>query len=77
MIDLDTSVVAALLTPEERSPLALDWFGHCRDSLISSDWLITEPHSALSLKQRHHGLSPRPVRPPENSSSGCWRAVSI
>ena len=37
MIYLDTSVVVALLTPEERSPLALDWFGQCRDSLISSD----------------------------------------
>lgn len=59
MIDLDTSVVVALLTPEERSPLALDWFGQCRDSLISSDWLITETHSALGLKQRHHGLSPQ------------------
>ena len=30
MIYLDTSVVVALLTPEERSPLALDWFGQCR-----------------------------------------------
>ena len=47
------------MTPEERSPLALDWFGQCRDSLISSDWLITETHSALGLKQRHHGLSPQ------------------
>jgi hypothetical protein len=27
--------------------------------LISSDWLITETHSALGLKQRHHGLSPQ------------------
>ncbi len=53
MIHLDTSVVVALLTAEERSPLALDWFGQCRDSLISSDWLITEIHSALGLKQRH------------------------
>ena len=59
MIYLDTSVVVALLTPEERSPLALDWFGQCRDSLISSDWLITETHSALGIKQRHHGLSPQ------------------
>lgn len=57
MIYLDTSVVVALLTPEERSPLALDWFGQCRDSLISSDWLITETHSALGMKQRLHGLS--------------------
>lgn len=57
MIYLDTSVVVALLTPEVHSPLALEWFAQCRDSLISSDWLITETHSAMSIKQRHHGLS--------------------
>ena len=57
MIYLDTSVVVALLTPEERSPQALNWFEQCSEPLFSSDWLITETHSALSLKQRHHGLS--------------------
>ncbi|MFO7628209.1 MAG: type II toxin-antitoxin system VapC family toxin [Prochlorococcaceae cyanobacterium] len=57
MIYLDTSVVVALLTPEERSPDALDWFAQCRGPLISSDWLITETHSVLGIKQRHHGLS--------------------
>ena len=35
MIYLETSVVVAVLTPEEYSPVALDWFGQCRDSLIS------------------------------------------
>ncbi|CAK6698758.1 type II toxin-antitoxin system VapC family toxin [Synechococcus sp. CBW1107] len=57
MIYLDTSVVVALLTTEERSPQALNWFEQCRDTLISSDWLITETHSALGIKQRRHGLS--------------------
>ena len=57
MIYLDTSVVVALLTPEDRSPQALDWFGQSRDPLISSDWLITQTHSALGIKQSHHGLS--------------------
>jgi hypothetical protein len=50
MIYLATSVVVALRTPENRSPLAPDWFAQCRDSLISSDWLITEIHSALGIK---------------------------
>jgi predicted nucleic acid-binding protein len=57
MIYLDTSVVVALLTPEERSAQALDWFAESREPLISSDWLITETHSALGIKQRHYGLS--------------------
>jgi predicted nucleic acid-binding protein len=57
MIDLDTSAVVALLTPEERSAQALDWFAQSREPLISSDWLITETRSALGIKQRHHGLS--------------------
>ena len=58
MIYLDTSVVVALLTPAALSPRALAWLEQCRDTLISSDWLITETHSALGIKQRHHGLSP-------------------
>ncbi len=57
MIYLDTSVVVALLTPEASSPRALEWLERCRDTLISSDWLINKTHSALGLKQRHHGLS--------------------
>jgi predicted nucleic acid-binding protein len=57
MVYLDTSVVVALLTPEERSAQALDWFGQCHEPLISSDWLITETHSALGIKQRNYGLS--------------------
>ena len=59
MIYLDTSVVVALLTREERSTQALEWLEQCRETLISSDWLITETHSALGIKQRHHGLSPQ------------------
>ena len=57
LIYLDSSVVVALLTPEERSAQALDWFAQSREPLISSDWLITETHSALGIKQRYHGLS--------------------
>lgn len=56
MIYLDTSVVVALLTPEENSEIALPWFEGCRPPVISSDWLIPETHSALAIKQRVHGL---------------------
>lgn len=58
MIYLDTSVVVALLTPEDSSEKALLWLESTQETLISSDWLITETHSALGLKQRHYGLSP-------------------
>ena len=56
VIYLDTSVVVALLTPEENSEIALHWFEGCRVPVISSDWLIPETHSALAIKQRVHGL---------------------
>ena len=75
MIYLDASVVVALLNREDRSPLALDWFAQCRDSLNSSDWLITETHSALSIKQRQHGLRIQARQVPGNSSSSCSRAA--
>ncbi len=55
MIYLDTSMVVALLTPEPDSERALQWFEGCREPLISSDWLISETHGALVIKQRHHG----------------------
>jgi predicted nucleic acid-binding protein len=57
MIYLDTSFEVALLTPEQSSSRALDWFAQSREPLISSDWLITETHSALGMKQRFHGLN--------------------
>ena len=57
MIYLDTSIVVALLTAEVNSAVALDWFADCSDQLVSSDWLITEIHSALGIKHRHYGLT--------------------
>ena len=57
MIYLDTSVVVAMLTAEERSNEAIGWFEQCTTRLISCDWLITETHIALALKQRLYGLS--------------------
>ena len=74
MIYLDTSVVVALLTPEERSAQALDWFAQSREPLISSDWLITETHSALGIKQRHHGLSSAARQAAGEHSNACCRA---
>ena len=83
MIDLDTSVVVALLTLEERSAQALDWFAEAREPLISSDGLIAETHSALGIKQRHHGLGSEArqaageqfKRLPQGGVQGCFKVV--
>jgi hypothetical protein len=62
MIDLDTSVVVVLLTPKDRSPLDLDWFARCRDTLISCDWLITETDSAWASSGATMASATRPAR---------------
>lgn len=52
MIYVDTSVVVALLTVEPRTPDIVTWYGELRDTPITSDWLLTEFSSALSIKLR-------------------------
>ncbi len=52
MIYLDTSVVVPLFIPEPASEAIETWFANCDDKFISSDWLITEFASALSIKVR-------------------------
>ncbi|MDM7938559.1 MAG: hypothetical protein QUV06_14045 [Cyanobium sp. CZS 48M] len=47
MIYLDTSVVIALLTPEERSPHALNWFEQRRHGLTPQ-----APQAAVELFER-------------------------
>lgn len=52
MVYVDTSVVVALLTMEPRTPELVTWFAGLQDTPISSDWLLTEFSSALSIKLR-------------------------
>ncbi|OQX12404.1 MAG: VapC toxin family PIN domain ribonuclease [Desulfobulbaceae bacterium A2] len=52
MVYVDTSVVVALLTVEPRTPEIVTWYGELRDTPITSDWLLTEFSSALSIKLR-------------------------
>ncbi|OGQ98518.1 MAG: twitching motility protein PilT [Deltaproteobacteria bacterium RIFOXYD12_FULL_55_16] len=52
MVYIDTSVVVALLTVEPRTPEIVTWYGGLRDTPITSDWLLTEFSSALSIKLR-------------------------
>lgn len=52
MIYLDTSAAIPLFIPEPASDAVDAWFEACDDTLISSDWILTEFASALSIKVR-------------------------
>ncbi len=52
MIYVDTSVIVALLTVEPRTQDVTAWYAGLRDTPTSSDWLLTEFSSALSIKLR-------------------------
>ena len=57
MIYVDTSVIVTLLTVEPKTPDVTAWYAELRDTPISSDWLLTEFSSAISIKQRTGQLS--------------------
>ena len=52
MIYLDTSAAIPLFVSEPASDAVDTWFESCNDTLISSDWILTEFASALSIKVR-------------------------
>lgn len=52
MCYVDTSVIVAMLTHEPKSLACIDWFKNQKQPPQSSDWLITELNSAISLKLR-------------------------
>ncbi len=52
MIYVDTSVIVPLLTVEPKTQAVTAWFAGLRDTPTTSDWLLTEFHSALSIKLR-------------------------
>lgn len=59
MIYLDTSAAVPLFVPEPASTAVDAWLESCSDPLVSSDWIVTEFSSALSLKVRRGELTPR------------------
>ncbi|HSH86910.1 MAG TPA: type II toxin-antitoxin system VapC family toxin [Methylophilus sp.] len=52
MCYVDTSVIVAMLTHEPKSAVCIDWLKNQKQPPQSSDWLITEFNSAISLKLR-------------------------
>lgn len=52
MVYLDTSAAVPLFVAEPSSDLIERWFSACNDLVVSSDWIVTEFASALSIKER-------------------------
>lgn len=52
MLYVDTSVLVALCTHEEKTESVIRWYQGCKSELASAVWCVTEFSSALSLKQR-------------------------
>ena len=57
MIYLDTSAAVPMFVPEPASPAIEAWFESCTEPLVSSDWIVTEFSSALSIKVRKGEIS--------------------
>lgn len=62
MIYFDTSAAVPLFVREPDSAAVDAWFETCSDPLLSSDWIVTEFASALSLKERSGMLGARDAR---------------
>lgn len=56
-IYLDTSAAVPLFVPEPASSAVVAWLESCTDTLISSDWILTEFASALAVKVRRGDLA--------------------
>lgn len=62
MIYLDTSAAVPLFVREPASAAVDAWFEACAEPLLSSDWIVTEFASALSIKERSGMLSSKDAR---------------
>ncbi len=62
MIYIDTSVAVPLFVAEPSSESVDRWFSACAIPLVSSDWIVTEFASALSIKERAGTLSAKDAK---------------
>ena len=58
-IYLDTSAAVPLFVPEPASEAIDAWLESCTEPLVSSDWILTEFSSTLSLKVRRGEITVR------------------
>ena len=62
MFYLDTSVVVPMFLPEPASEAILSWIESCEVPVMSSDWVIAEYSSAVSIKVRNKEISEKQAR---------------
>ncbi len=66
MIYLDTSAAVPLFVQEPASNAVDAWYESCADPLVSSDWIVTEFASALSIKVRRGAIA-------EKQAKAAWK----
>jgi predicted nucleic acid-binding protein len=62
MIYLDASAAVPLFVQEPASEAVDAWLESCTEPIISSDWIVTELASALSIKVRKGEINARQAR---------------
>ncbi len=62
MIYLDTSAAVPLFVAEPASDLVDHWLSACDEPVVSSDWIVTEFASALSIKGRSGTLTAKDAK---------------
>lgn len=62
MVYLDTSVAVPIFIPEPTSEAIVGWIDANDDLLVSSDWIMTEFASALSIKVRQGEIDARQAK---------------
>lgn len=62
MVYLDTSAAVPLFVPEPASDVIAMWMEANEVPLVSSDWILTEFSSALSIKVRRNEITTRQAK---------------
>ena len=62
MVYLDTSAAVPLFVAERSSDVIDRWISTCEEPVVSSDWIVTEFASALSVKERSGTLGTRDAK---------------
>jgi uncharacterized protein len=62
MVYIDTSAAVPLFVAEPASDMIDRWISTCEPPVVSSDWIVTEFASALSIKERSGGLSSKDAK---------------